>query len=63
MSPLWHTCEQCSGSGYVECLKCLGTGADIDTDAMCRHCDGDGAFDCDECESIGGYYLEEDDED
>lgn len=59
----WITCQDCSGSGYIECDVCEGTGADLDTDRMCRACYGDGAFDCESCESIGGYYSEEDDED
>lgn len=60
---IWKTCESCLGTGYVECLKCLGTGADIDTDKLCRHCLGDGAFDCTDCEAAGGWFEEEEDED
>ena len=57
----WHTCQKCFGSGYVECDRCLGTGAN-DVDEACRHCDGEGAFDCDDCECDGGWYQEEDGE-
>ena len=56
----WYTCKECLGSGLIECERCEGTGANLDTDKMCRDCYGEGAFDCEECSREGGYFGEED---
>lgn len=41
-------CDECDGSGLVECNECGGT-AKADDDSTCATCEGDGEVECEEC--------------
>ena len=54
-------CDECNGTGNVECETCLGDGYKTCThcgsEVDCKDCDGDGVVECPEC---GGTGFEED---